>query len=83
MADPTDNPQHEAPDPLTVGELITLQQAAEYAGVTKRSLNDYIKRGRLKAKRVGLFWLTTHAAVDQYLASRKLENIPRKYRNRS
>jgi excisionase family DNA binding protein len=70
-------------DPLAVGELITLQQAAEYAGLTKRSLNDYIKRGRLKAKRVGLFWLTTHAAIDEYLASRSLDNIPKKYRNLS
>ncbi len=70
-------------DPLTVGELITLQQAAEYAGLTKRSLNDYIKRGRLKAKRVGLFWLTTHAAIDEYLTSRNFDNIPKKYRHPS
>jgi excisionase family DNA binding protein len=71
-----------APDPLTVGELITLAEAAEYAGISKRSLNDCIKRGRLKAKKIGLFWLTTHAAVDEYLTSRSLDNIPKKYRNR-
>lgn len=81
MTDPTDN--QEPIDPLSVGELITLAEAADYAGLTKRSLNDYIKRGRLKAKRVGLFWLTTRAAVDDYLASRSLDNIPKKYRDRS
>jgi excisionase family DNA binding protein len=80
VSDPNDNP---SPDPLSVGELISIQQAAEYAGLAKNTLNDYIKRGRLKAKRVGFFWLTTQAAVDEYLASRSLENIPKKYRDRS
>ena len=70
-------------DPLTIGALITLAGAADYAELAKNTLNDYIKRGRLKAKRVGFFWLTTQAAVDEYLASRNLENIPKKYRDRS
>ena len=78
MADPNEN---QAPvDPLTVGELITLQEAAEYAGLTRDSIHGYIKRGRLKAKKKGWMWMTTHAAVDEYLASRSLENIPKKYR---
>jgi len=34
-------------DPLTVGELITLQEAAEYAGLEKGSLHNYAKNGRL------------------------------------
>ena len=42
----TDNPPI---DPLTVGELISLQQAAEYAQLKKDSLPDYIKRGRLSS----------------------------------
>jgi hypothetical protein len=70
-------------DPLTIGELISLQQAAEYAGLKKDSLHDYIKRGRLKAKKIGGFWVTTHAAIDAYLQSRSLENIPKKYRKSS
>lgn len=79
MADPNDN----QPDPLAVGELITLAEAAEYAGLTSGSLKDYVKRGRLKAKKRGWQWFTTHAAVDEYLASRSLDNIPKKYRDRS
>lgn len=73
----TNNPQI---DPLAVGELISLQQAAEYASLKKDSLHDYIKRGRLKAKKIGGFWVTTRAAIDEYLQSRSLENIPKKYR---
>lgn len=67
-------------DPLTVGELITLQEAAEYGGFKKNTLHNYIKRGRLKAVKKGWMWFTTRAAVDQYVISRQLENIPRKYR---
>ena len=70
-------------DPLTVGELITLAEAAEYAGLEKLSLYNYIKRGRLKAKKYGPIWLTTRAAIDEYLASRSLDNIPKKYRTDS
>lgn len=68
-------------DPLTVGELISLQEAAEYAGLTRYSLQGYIRRGRLKAKKVGPIWVTTQAAVDEYLRSRSFENIPKKYRH--
>jgi excisionase family DNA binding protein len=64
-------------DPLTIGELISLQQAAEYAGLTKDTLHNYAKRGRLKAKRLGPIWVTTRAAVDAYLASRELKHLPK------
>ena len=70
-------------DPLTVGELITLQEAAEYAGLSRDSIHGYIKRGRLKAKKKGWMWFTTRAAVDAYLQSRDLESIPKKYRDRT
>ena len=67
-------------DPLTIGEIISLQQAAEYCGLTKGSLHEYAKKGRLRAKKIGRMWVTTTAAVDEYLRSRNLENIPKKYR---
>jgi excisionase family DNA binding protein len=70
----------EPADPLTVGDLITLQEAAEYGGFERNTLHNYIKRGRLRALKRGWMWFTTRAAVDQYLASRQQENIPRKYR---
>ena len=82
-SDMTNETNYPQTDPLTVGELISLQEAAEYAGLKKDSLHDYIKRGRLKAKRIGRFWVTTRAAVDEYLQSRSLENIPKKHRKPS
>ena len=67
--DETDNLQPEQ-DPLTIGELISLQEAAEYAGLTKDTLPNYSKRGKLKAKRLGQIststlhlgriWFTSH-----------------------
>lgn len=70
-------------DPLTVGELITLQEAAGYCGLTVKSLRNYALQGRLKAKKFGPIWVTTHAAIDEYLQSRSFENIPKKYRHRA
>ena len=77
-----DSSENLPPDPLTIGELLTLAEAAEYAGLTKGSLLVYAKNGRLKAKRRGWMWFTTQAAIDEYLASRNLENVPKKYRDR-
>ena len=65
-------------DPLTVGELISLQEAAEYAGLTKDTIHNYVKRGRLRAKRLGPIWVTTKAAIDEYLSSRNIKHIPKK-----
>jgi len=70
-------------DPLRIGDLITLQQAAEYCGLAKSSLHNYAKQGRLRAKKVGLYWVTTYAAVDEYLRSRDFQSMPKKYRNRT
>ncbi|MEI7645535.1 MAG: helix-turn-helix domain-containing protein [Chloroflexales bacterium] len=78
MPDSSDNLSR---DPLTVGELISLQQAAEYAGLEKNTLHNYARRGRLKAKRLGPIWVTTRAAVDEYLTSRSFDNIPKKFRD--
>ena len=77
--DETNNLQPEL-DPLTIGELISLQQAAEYANLEKKTLHNYARSGRLRAKRLGPIWVTTRAAVDAYLQSRHNENIPIKYR---
>jgi excisionase family DNA binding protein len=77
MIDETNTPQT---DPLAVGELISLQEAAEYAGITKEALRNYVRRGRLRARKLGSQWVTTRAAIDEYLTSRHEENIPKKYR---
>ncbi len=83
MTDNETNNLQPEPDPLTVGELISLQDAAEYAGLSRDTLHNYARLGRLRAKKIGWQWLTTRAAVDAYLHSRHFENIPKKYRDRS
>ncbi len=67
-------------DPLAIGELITLEEAAEYAGLARESIHSYVKRGRLKARKRGFQWFTTRAAIDEYLQSRDFDSIPKKYR---
>lgn len=76
-------PDEQTLDPLTVGELITLQEAAEYAGLSKESIHSYVKKGRLKARKRGWMWFTTKVAVEEYLQSRNLDSIPKKYRKTS
>ncbi len=83
MSDKQTNPPQHTPDPLTIGELISLDEAAAYAGLTRKSLRNYALNRRLRAKKLGSQWVTTHAAVDEYVTSRSLENIPRKYRRPS
>ena len=73
----------QSPDPLTIGELISLEEAALQIGLTHKSLRNYALKGRLRARKLGSQWVTTRAALDEYLQSRNLENIPKKYRRSS
>lgn len=50
-------------------EMITMAQAAVYAGVPRRTVNEAAKRGHLKAKRVGYQWVTTRRDVDAWKQS--------------
>jgi hypothetical protein len=82
MSEPSNDPQ-EISDPLTVGELLPLKDLAAEYGLSYNSLRSYAIRGRLRAKKFGNQWATTRRAVEDYLASRRLENIPKKYRSSS
>jgi hypothetical protein len=65
-----DNGQISPINPLTIGELITLPEAAQLTGFNPKFLAELAAKGRLKAKRSGSAWLTTMAAVEVYLSSR-------------
>jgi excisionase family DNA binding protein len=52
-------------------ELITLEQAAAIAGITKDTLRQAAAGGRLDARRIGHNWLTTRRKLHRYLAGRK------------
>ncbi len=59
------------------GEMITLQQAAEYAGVPYRTVHYAAQKEYLDCHRYGHLRLTTRQAVDRWLAS------PKKRRSRT
>lgn len=70
------------PDPLAIGELRPLKELAAEFPVSYASLRKYAQTGRLRAVKFGNQWASTRAAVEAYLASRSLDNIPHKYRDR-
>jgi excisionase family DNA binding protein len=45
---------------------VTVTEAAERLGVSPRTLQEQIKRGRLKAARHGPIWWITDAEVERY-----------------
>ena len=57
-------------DPLENTELISLADAVEYSGLTHEFLRELAGKGRLRAKKFGRYWLTTRAAIEEYLQSR-------------
>jgi hypothetical protein len=65
-----DNGQIPPIDPLTIGELITLPEAAQLSGLSHALLRDIVGKGRLRAKKYGPMWLTTMAAIEEYKNSR-------------
>lgn len=77
------NDSQEIIDPLTVGELRPLTELADEFALSYNSLRGYAIRGRLRATKFGHQWASTRLAVEQYLASRDLDSIPKKYRRSS
>jgi len=59
-------------------ELITFKQAAEIYGFTADYFHKLHKRGRLKAKRLGMQWFTTPADVEAFIKSRVVRGVYRK-----
>ena len=57
-------------DPLTVGDLLTLPEAADLHNINSNFLGELARKGRLKAKKRGPIWFTTSAAIEEYLQSR-------------
>ena len=54
---------------LNIGELLSLKDAAKLSGFSHSYLTD-IAGSRLCAKRIGSYWITTLAAVEEYKRSR-------------
>jgi excisionase family DNA binding protein len=60
---------------------ISLSQAAALCGLTRQHLSLLARRGKLRAVKIGRDWLTTTAAVEEYMGdAAKRANDPLKNR---
>lgn len=66
-------PDNEA---VNVSELITLAKASEISGITQDSLRVFVRRGRIKAIKIGASWMTTSAALEEYLNTPRRKGRP-------
>jgi hypothetical protein len=57
-------------DPLTIGDLMSLIEAAEKTEFSAVFLRELAAKGRIRAKRTGSIWLTTVAAIEEYKKTR-------------
>ena len=48
-------------------ELIPLSEAAAMSGMTRQHIAFLARKGKLRAQRVGRIWVTTPAAVEEYI----------------
>jgi excisionase family DNA binding protein len=55
--------------------LISLSEAAELYGFSQDYLGELARRGRLKAQKVGKFWVTTPQDVENFIRSRKNRGV--------
>lgn len=58
-------------DPNDKTRLISLPEAAELYGFNQRYLGNLVRKGRLKAYKIGKMWVTTPQDVEEYVASRQ------------
>lgn len=56
---------------------LTLVEAAEELGLKPDSLRWQIKRGKLRAKKVGPIWLVPRREVDRYARENRGNHAPR------
>ena len=55
--------------------LISLAEAAELYGFSQDYLGELARKGRLKAQKVGKFWVTTPENVDEFIQSRQKRGV--------
>ena len=60
---PIDNPA----DSPSLDELISLQEASEFSGLSAGHLRLLVNQGKLWGRKLGRNWVTTARAVEDYL----------------
>lgn len=54
-------------------KVYTLEELVDLLKVTKRTLYNYIKSGRLKAVKMGKYWRVTQKQLDAFLSEGEQE----------
>ena len=57
--------------------LISLPEAAELYGFNPKYLAQLANRGRLRAQKIGNYWVTTPSDMENYILSRKKTGVYR------
>ena len=70
------NAEDSNPDLPGLGELITLQEAAELSELSVSHLRLLVRRGDIWGVKLGHNWLTTTQAVQKYLAQDRRRTGP-------
>ena len=52
----------------SLGDLISLQEAAKISGLSQPHLSLLIRQKKLWGKKIGRNWVTTEVAIGKYLA---------------
>lgn len=55
--------------------LISLPEAAELYGFHSEYLSNLVRKGRLKAQKVGKMWVTTPQSVEEFIRSRQKRGV--------
>ena len=62
-------------------KLYTLEEVAPVLGVTKQTLFNYIRAGKLPAKKIGRVWKVTGEMLKQFIE--EADSTPRKYNRKN
>ena len=61
-----------------IGDLITIEQAAELSGFTSRHIRKLAKKGGIWAVKLGRNWFTTAQTIQEYLDQERKPGPKRK-----
>lgn len=50
--------------------LMSIEEAALYSGLSKRHLRLLLEQGKIKGKKIGRDWITTNEEVESYLRTK-------------
>ena len=54
-------------DPFS--DLINIEEAADYASLSRRHMRLLLIAGRIKGKKIGRDWITTKDEVEKYIST--------------